>query len=126
MCVPAAYGLMDGRGQRSAGPLNVAFGLRPECANSGHGSTAWRTDGSPRSPSSSKWIHIVQDRALPEHNLPNHVARLDLIGVDRGETAAARGQALRHFLIVDLEPDDERDCLNARRCDGEAAHLRLR
>jgi hypothetical protein len=54
------------------------------------------------------------------------VARLDLIGVDRGETGAARRQALRHFLIVELEPDDERGCLNARRCDGEAAHLRLR
>jgi hypothetical protein len=53
------------------------------------------------------------------------VARLDAFGEDRREPGAARRQALRHLLIVELDVDHERCRLNLRRRHREAAGLRL-
>ena len=45
--------------------------------------------------------------------------------LDRREAGAAGRQTLRHFWVVELEPNDERRGLDGCRSDGEAAHLRL-
>jgi hypothetical protein len=37
----------------------------------------------------SKGIDVVQDRGLPQHDLPDHVADLDAVGINRSEAGAA-------------------------------------
>src|SRR5262245_17737294 len=69
--------------------------------------------------------YIIQDRGLSQHDLPDHVARLDTIGVYRGEPGASGGQAPRHLLVVKREADHEGCRLNLGRRDREAADLRL-
>jgi hypothetical protein len=73
----------------------------------------------------SERIDVVQDRPLPQHDLADDMARLDMLGEDRRETRAPGWQAARHFRVVERDPDDERRRLDLRRHDGQTAGLRV-
>src|SRR5258708_5569816 len=73
----------------------------------------------------SEWVDVVQNRRLPQHDLPDHVADGDVVGEDRREPGAAGRQTSRHVRVVELDPNDERRRLDIRWRDGKAAGLFL-
>src|SRR4051812_14571096 len=70
-------------------------------------------------------IDVVHDGCLSQHDLPDHVTRLDMVGEDGRDAGAPGWQAPRHFLLVELDANYERRRLNLRWRNCEAAGLGL-
>ena len=70
-------------------------------------------------------IYEIGDRYLSQQHLPDDMARLDMIGEDRGDARAAGGQARCEGGIVELDADDERRRLDFRRGHGKAGYRGL-
>src|SRR6516165_8013370 len=59
----------------------------------------------------SKRIDVVEDRVLSQDHAPDDVRRLEMVGVDRGRSGAARRQPVGEFAVVEPDPHDEGDGL---------------
>jgi hypothetical protein len=56
----------------------------------------------------SKRVDIVENRELTQDNTPDHMGRLQVLGVDRRSTSATRRGAIGKVGVVEPDPHHER------------------